>query len=291
MVTVLLSGGLGNQVFQYAAAKALAARLGTSFQLDTYTFSKKTITTIRSYELDIFNISAPVTDTFKGKLVTRFYPLIQRYRPFFQRLGVFTDTYAILYHPSFEKMAGNITMLGYFQNEKYFEAIKDELRKDFTFRKPLTGKNQELSERLRTVQSIGIHIRRGDYLTNQSSVSNFITLDKDYYDKAVKLIMDEVENPEFFIFSEDFKWIKENLSFGNHPVTFVNWNKGKDSYIDMQLMSLCRHNVIANSSFSWWGAWLNANPKKIVIAPSVWFQDKQKNELLKDFYPVGWIMI
>lgn len=288
MVTVLLSGGLGNQMFQYAAAKALATRLNTSLVLDLYSFSKKTQATVRSYELNIFNIeNSPVHSTLKGMLVTKARPFIQKHRSLFQNFGILTDTYAIQYQSIFESMTGNITMSGYFQNERYFKDITNTLRSNFTFRNTLTERNLDISKKITSCQSVAIHIRRGDYL-NANSQSNFITLDKEYYKKAIQIITNNIENPEFFIFSEDFEWIKENLSFGDYPVTFIDWNKGKDSYIDMQLMSLCNHNIIANSSFSWWAAWLNNNRDKIVIAPDCWFQDEKKNRLLDDFYPTGW---
>ncbi|MDR3060179.1 MAG: alpha-1,2-fucosyltransferase [Prevotella sp.] len=288
MVTVLLSGGLGNQMFQYAAAKALATRLNTSLTIDLYTFTKKTQATLRPYELDIFNIeNLPERSTLKSKLITKARPFIQKHRAFFQKFSILTDTYAILYQPVFESIAGNITMSGYFQNEKYFKDIVKVLRNDFTFKSPLIDNNLKVSDKIRSSQSVAIHIRRGDYLS-QNSQSNFITLDKAYYEKAIRLAIYQIKNPEFFVFSEDFEWIKENLNFENHPVTFIDWNKGKNSYIDMQLMSLCKHNIIANSSFSWWAAWLNNNQDKVVIAPGHWFQDEKKNILLDDFYPDGW---
>ena len=288
MVTVLLSGGLGNQMFQYAAAKALATRLNTSLTIDLYTFYKKTQATIRPYELDIFNIkNLPEQATLKGKFVTKARPFIQKHRASFQKFGILTDTYAILYQPVFESIRGNITISGYFQNEKYFKDISNILRDDFTFGHPLAEKNLEISRKITSCQSVAIHIRRGDYLSLNSQ-SNFITLDKVYYEKAILYITEHIDNPVFFVFSEDFEWIKENLNFENYPVTFIDWNKGKDSYIDMQLMSICKHNIIANSSFSWWAAWLNQNPDKITIAPGSWFRDKQKNNLLDSFYPDGW---
>ncbi|NDV93713.1 alpha-1,2-fucosyltransferase [Dysgonomonas sp. 521] len=289
MVIVLLSGGLGNQMFQYAAAKSLAMRLNTSVSIDLYAFSKKTQATIRPYELNIFNIeNTTQSSSIKAKLVTKGRPFIQKHRAFFQKCGVFTDTYAILYQSAFEKMNGNIIMSGYFQNEKYFKNIKEELRKDFSFKNPLSDKNLETANQISDRQSVAVHIRRGDYL-NKSTQSNFIILDKAYYENAISHISERIENPEFFIFSEDFEWIKENLNFGNYPVNFIDWNKGQDSYIDMQLMSLCKHNIIANSSFSWWAAWLNNNTAKIVVAPERWFSDDQKNRLLDNFYPEGWI--
>jgi len=291
MVTVLLSGGLGNQMFQYAAAKSLATRLNTPLSIDLYTFRKKTLATIRPYELDIFNIvDIPETISTKAKFVTKARPFIQKHRPFFQKFGIFTDTYAILYQPVFENITGNIIMSGYFQNEKYFKNIADDLRVDFSFKNPLTDKNTQVAEQITNKQSIAIHIRRGDYL-NANSQSNFVILDKAYYESAIEYMTNHIAKPEFFIFSEDFDWIKENLNFKGYPVTFIDWNKGKDSYMDMQLMSLCKHNIIANSSFSWWAAWLNSNKDKIVIAPELWFREEEKNKLLDDFYPEGWIKI
>lgn len=291
MITISLSGGLGNQMFQYAAAKALATRLNTTLVIDLYTLEKKTQATKRYFELDIFDIQAEKRNTTKGKVLNKIFPFVQRHRKFFSLFGFFTDTAAILYQPSFESLKGNITMMGNFQNEQYFKNIKDSIRQDFKFNKPLKGKNVELAKKLENVNSISIHIRRGDYITNKGAATNFVTCDKSYYDNAINYILKAVSNPEFFIFSEDFEWIKENLNFENHPVTFVDWNKERDSHIDMQLMSLCKHNIIANSSFSWWSAWLNVNANKMVIAPSKWFQDETKNILLDKFYPEGWIKI
>lgn len=291
MVTVLLSGGLGNQMFQYAAAKALAKRLDASLAFDLYPLIKNTRATIRSYELGIFNIDAPVKSTVRGKFLVKAHPFVQKHRSFFQQLGFFTDTYAILYQPVFDTMKGDIIMSGYFQNERYFEAIKDDLRKNFTFKYPLDEKNRTLTKEVSSTESVAVHIRRGDYVTNKDSVSNFVTCDKSYYEQSIRLISEKVKNPAFYVFSEEIDWVKENLNFEDSTVVFVDWNRGKDSYRDMQLMSLCKHNIIANSSFSWWGAWLNANKEKVVIAPSQWFREEKKNALLDDFFPKGWTKI
>lgn len=291
MVTIALSGGLGNQMFQYAAAKALATRLNTSLIADLYTLNKKTKATPRSFELDVFTLEIEKKNTLKGKLVNKLHPYIQQNRNLFSRLGFFTDTYAMLYQPSFENLRGNITMQGNFQNERYFKSIEDKLRKDFTFRNPLNGRNKDIAENINRSNSVAIHIRRGDYLTNKGAATNFITCDKDYYESAIKYFVEKIDEPQFYIFSEEFDWIKENLNFENNTVTLIDWNKGKNSYIDMQLMSLCKHNIIANSSFSWWAAWLNNNEEKTVIAPSMWFQSEDKNQLLNDFYPQEWIKI
>lgn len=291
MVTALLSGGLGNQMFQYAAARALAKRLNAPLAIDLYPLIKKTHATIRPYELGIFKIDTPIVSTLKGKMLTKARPYIQKHRDFFGHLGFFADTYAILYQPAFESLKGNIMLSGYFQNEKYFKDAEDDIRNDFTFRHTLNEQNKEIALQFATTESVSIHIRRGDYVQNANAATNFITCDASYYERALAHMCEKISNPSFYIFSDDFDWVKENLNFGNHPVSFVDWNRGGKSYIDMQLMSLCKHNITANSSFSWWGAWLNANRDKVVVCPNKWFQDEKKNDMLKDFYPKGWKML
>lgn len=291
MVTVLISGGLGNQMFQYAAAKALAKRLQTPLVLDLYPLEKKTQSTARNYELGIFNFEAEKKYTLKGKFFYKARPFIQKHRVFFQRFGFYSDTTAILYQPDFESLKGNICLSGYFQNERYFEPIKKELYKDFTFNNPLDKRNGDIANRIQSEQSVAVHIRRGDYITNKDAATNFVTCGKDYYEKAIEEIIEKVGKPVFYVFSEDFEWIKENITFEGYSVHYIDWNKGVESYIDMQLMSMCKHNIIANSSFSWWAAWLNRNCEKIVMAPGKWFQNEMKNQLLDEFYPKGWTKI
>lgn len=292
MVTVLLSGGLGNQMFQYAAAKALAVRLNTPLAIDLYALNRKSKTvTPRSFELDIFSIDVPIKNTLQGEFLIKALPFVQSHRQLFQKLGLFTDTYAILYQPAFETLKGNITLSGYFQNEKYFWNIADELREDFIFKYPLKDRNKAIANEIISGESVSIHIRRGDYVSNKSSVNNFVTCDNSYYDQAITLIKKRIKKPTFYVFSDDIDWVKNNLDFTDSSVRYIDWNKGKNSYMDMQLMSLCKHNIIANSSFSWWGAWLNNNPDKTVIAPAQWFRDEKKNMLLDDFLPKGWIKL
>lgn len=291
MVTVLLSGGLGNQMFQYAAARALANRLHTTVLIDTYALEKKTDTTIRNYQLDVFQFKAKRVSSLKNKLFVKARPFIQGHRAFFARSGFFSDYWAIKYDPDFESLKGNITLSGYFQNEKYFCDSATEVRTDFIFKEPLSGKNLELSDKLICTESVSIHIRRGDYLLDKNAVNNFVTCPKEYYQSAIEYIMSKTVNPFFYIFSDDIDWVRENIVFPDDRVEYVDWNRGADSYRDMQLMSLCTHNVIANSSFSWWAAWLNTNSNKIVIAPQKWFRNEEKNALLDDFYPYGWIKV
>lgn len=288
MIRLILTGGLGNQMFEYATAKALALKLNKELDLDLYALQKKTKGIKRDFELDIFDIDLKTSSSWKTKLLVKLFPFVDRNRSFFKKtFNYFRDYSAIVYLPEFQELEGNVILHGHFQNEKYFKQYETIIRKEFTFKHPLKEQNLQIAQQMEKSNSVAIHIRRGDYVTD----SNFALCTKEYYQEAMDSIRKEVENPVFFIFSQDFDWINENLTFDKEEVHFIDWNKGKDSYIDMQLMSLCKHNIIANSSFSWWAAWLNKNPEKRIFAPARWFRKEERNEDLKDFYPQGWKMI
>ena len=176
-------------------------------------------------------------------------------------------------------------ILGCPQSEKYFNDIKCEIKEIFSFPKFKNIKNITIADEINRTNSVAIHIRRGDYL-DDPALGGLIK--KEYYIAAIEYIRKKITNPKFYIFSNDIEWCKKNLKLEN--VCFIDWNKGKESYRDMQLMSLCKHNIIPNSTFSWWGAWLNKNPNKIVIAPKVWINPKTGLKDL-DIIPNEWIKI
>lgn len=286
MITVVLSGGLGNQMFEYAAARALSLRLGVPVVIDTYALNKKSKMIRRNFELDIFHVECRFVSMIKNKLLFKFFPYIQQHRKEFLKYHIFSDELAIRYEPDFRKIEDkNTTLIGYFQNKSYFEDIADVLRADFTFKAELDLKNKELVSKIQESQSISVHIRRGDYLND----GMFAICEKDYYARGINHMVRHLDSPIFFVFSEDFEWVENNLDFGGLPVVYVDWNKGRDSYKDMQLMSLCKHHIIANSTFSWWAAWLSKNRDKMVIAPMKWFSEGNKNCFLDEFYPNEWI--
>lgn len=288
MIRLILTGGLGNQMFEYATAKALALKLNEQLDLDLYALQKKTKGIKRDFELEIFNLEFKISSSWKTRLLVKLFPLVEQNRVFFRKtFNYFRDYSAIVYLPEFEELHGNVILHGHFQNESYFKQYEDIIRKDFTFKQPLKRENLRISQLMKESNSVAIHIRRGDYITD----GNFALCSKEYYQEAMDQIKQKIENPIFFVFSQDFDWINENLTFDKQQVHFIDWNKGKDSYIDMQLMSLCKHNIIANSSFSWWAAWLNNNPVKMVFAPAQWFSNENRNKDLEDFYPQGWKMI
>ena len=189
---------------------------------------------------------------------------------------------AITFNPTLFEMH-NIYMYGYYQSEKYFKEIANIIRKDFTFSKPVDIINQKLINQIGNTESVSIHIRRGDYL-NIPNTQNICSIS--YYKKAINLILKNISNPQFYIFSNDINWCKQHLQIDN--AVFISNNIGKNSFIDMQLMSCCKHNIIANSTFSWWGAWLNNNPNKIIISPNKWMNDTNGTG---DIIPNDWIKI
>ena len=177
---------------------------------------------------------------------------------------------------------------GYWQSYKYFNGYDTQIRSELMFRNPATGKNLETAELIAQENSVSIHIRRGDYVTNQSSNKVHGALGIGYYKNAIRRICDEVDSPHFFVFSDDLAWARNNLGL-SIAVTFVANNTGESSFEDMRLMSLCKHFIIANSTFSWWGAWLNKNSGKIVIYPRNWFNDPGINT--QDLTPETWVAI
>lgn len=187
---------------------------------------------------------------------------------------------------SFEE--NNHSMLfGYWQSEKYFSFASDVIRSDFKFKKPLNVINNNLISAIRNSNAVSVHVRRGDYLSSNNKNSIHYIQPKEYYKTAIELLNSKITNPVYYFFSDDMNWVRENIQIVKQHV-YVDHNFGENSYVDMQLMAACKHNVIANSSFSWWGAWLNDNPEKIVIAPKNWYADKRSTDGL---VPSIWITL
>jgi len=289
MITVVLSGGLGNQMFQYAAGRALSIELDTGMSIDLYKIRKKSTAIRRNYQLDVFNTSVKIIRSKKVKFITKAFAYINNSsagKKLLKAMHVFKDEYS--YDTRFENLDNNTILYGYFQNEKYFEKYRDQIRKDFTFKLNLDNKNKDILDTIKQSESVSIHVRRGDYT---SVFANLELLDIEYYRNAINYIADRVNNPSFYVFSDDILWARQNLNLGDFPCKYIDWNQGDKSYIDMQLMSCCKHNIIANSSFSWWGAWLNSNEDKIVIVPSAWYKDQISGEYADGFIPEKWISL
>lgn len=264
MKIVRILGGLGNQMFQYAFYKALQNQ-NKRVLADVSLFND--YKAHNGFELeDIFDLKVNKASQFTIDLY--YTPNRKWYLRKLRRLLNLKNTYQeeaneFAFDKTYLSDLKPYLYFGYWQNEGYFKNI--DLSKDFVFKNPLSAKNQQILEQIKECTSISIHVRRGDYL-NHPQLGNLCNLD--YYSAAIKLMQSKFEQATFFIFSNDIVWCKEHLQIEN--AIYIDWNNGRDSYIDMQLMSHCYHHIIANSSFSWWAAWLNTNPDKIVIAPRKW---------------------
>ena len=277
MIGVYLMGGLGNQMFQYAAGMVLAEKYNTSLLLDLDWFNQEfdRHTTPRHYELNSFDLSSKsriMPGGIVGRAVRRIATFSEYNEQFFE------------YNHNFNRLKNGTLLKGYFQSEKYFCDIRDELLSDFSWAKEAKGKNKELLENIsRDASSVSVHVRRGDYVSNESAAKFHGLTGVDYYNAAFKRIKEQIKKPNLYVFSDEPDWCRKNLKF-DAPTVYVSHNS--DGSEDMRLMKACRHNIIANSSFSWWGAWLNENPDKIVIAPKQWFSHSESNT--KDVVPESW---
>jgi hypothetical protein len=291
MIISNIIGGLGNQMFQYAAGKSLAIKLGDAFKVDLRLFVDYKLH--QGFQLDkVFYCTIDVANhndlvnvlSWQHNLIIKKF-LRKSVLKILRNNRFIVEPYHH-YWNGINNLTGNLYLDGYWQNEKYFIEMEDIIRKDFIFKEPLSQNNKIIAQHIASVNAVSLHIRRGDYVTNKKN--SFIGLCQiDYYKKAIEIIKHNTFKPIFFVFSDDIPWAKENLS-DILNINFVDNNKKNESYNDMRLMSLCRHNIIANSSFSWWGAWLNSFNDKIIIAPKKWFiNDSYKTNVV----PKNWIKI
>lgn len=259
-------GGLGNQMFQYA----FGVRLGDNVVYDLSWFNEikgNNKITQREYELDFWDINPNLINKPKKKI-----------------LGIFKVKKIIekpenIYNEKLLKIKNGV-FEGNFQVAKYYDPVREQLLKDFVPKNKPDSKNKKMLNLINSVNAVSIHIRRGDYIKLQHV---YYFCDLNYYERSIDFISKNTKNPYFFVFSDDIKWARDNLKI-KHPCEFIDFNCGRDSAWDMWLMANCKHNIIANSSFSWWGAWLNKNPEKIVIAPKRWFT----NNTPTDIIPTEW---
>ena len=291
MIIGKLSGGLGNQMFQYALGRRLALKKNVPLKLDISEYNKKKL---REYDLSHFNIIEHFVTPKDLRSVT--FPsnkpgsvlFIKLYQHIFHLPPIpYTKERTINFHPEILTLGDNTYLDGYWQSERYFSDIKDVIRKEFTVKNRPDPINKSFMEEIKDCESVSVHIRRGDYISNPTTnqVHGFIGLE--YYNKALKLMIEKIDDPHFFVFSDDPEWAERNINT-DAQITYIKHN-GAKNYEDMRLMSTCKHHIIANSSFSWWGAWLASNENKIVIGPSKWFREKDYNDL--DRMPKNWIRV
>jgi len=283
MIITKLNGGLGNQIFQYSLGRRLATKHQTTLKLDILNFEKDPL---RSYCLENFNIQENFADKNEiNKLEKRgWQKIINNLLPYPRRSYI--QEKKIFFDENILRTKDNVCLDGYWQSEKYFKDIENIIRAEITLKKELSDEARQIEKNILSTNSISLHIRHGDYL-NQKMSKIFEICGHDYYSKAIDKITETEKNPTFFIFSDDITWVKNNLSLPR-PHTLINRDKKFNDCEELILMNRCKNNIIANSSFSWWGAWLNNNPDKIVIAPKKWFKDARD---IEDLIPSSWIKI
>jgi hypothetical protein len=296
MIVVRVRGGLGNQLFQYAAGLALADQHKTDLKLDLYYFKKHPY---RKFALDKFRIPVMMASRKEVHVFTGSNPVIRyinKRENYFHCPRVFSQPH-YHYYEDFFQLPAPLYLNGYWQSQKYFATVEKKVREIYQPQQ-LDTINLQLIEKLRAIESVSLHVRIGDYAAAAYN-SFFGGLTSDYYQRAIHFVRQKTSSPVFFVFSDDIGWCKKNLPLEN--VTYIEHNRGDNSYNDLVLMSHCKHNIMANSSFSWWGAWLNENPSKIVVAPRDWFRQKyleNKNVIypcrfynVKDLIPSGWNLL
>lgn len=288
MHIIKISGGLGNQLFQYSFFLAISDKFPKQI-------CKLDISSYRLYEphngfelKSIFpNLHLPIISNFEQFLLKNYIKFIQKLNitPF-QKI----NEKRLIFNTKYLENDSPTIFEGFWQSPKYFRDIERNIHDAFIFPLLSSKKNNSIQKKILATESVSIHVRRGDYVKTTSmlakagSVCGLI-----YYQNAINQIKAVTDNPHFFIFSDDPYWCKKNLLLRNS--TIIDWNKNENAYKDMQLMMHCQHNIIANSSFSWWGAYLNKNPNKLVLAPSNWFNTGAVDYNLDDILPSNWIRI
>lgn len=288
MIAFLAQGGLGNQLFQYAAARRLAHKLGTELVLDPYWFSNPVAgETLRPLELDKYPVELRLANAAEQRRWRLLRGRLGRYLPLLSRTRLIRER-GFGYNESVAHAKTGSYLLGFWQSEKYFADIRETLLRELTPLAPPSPRDTQLLREMETGDAICVHVRRGDYVSSSSASAFHGVCSLDYYERAIRHVTERVKAPNLFIFSDDPDWTRANLGTGDFPVHYVNHNTTPDAFQDLRLMSHCRHHIIANSSFSWWGAWLSTHPAQIVVAPTQWFL---ANRPTPDLIPADWICL
>ncbi|MGI9523123.1 MAG: alpha-1,2-fucosyltransferase [Hyphomicrobiaceae bacterium] len=305
VVYVRLSGGLGNQLFQYAAARALALRKGCGLRLDITSFEA---CPLRRYALSNYAISQTIATTRELSIVadatiatpsigpvgllSNWFP---RKKKFVSNVGNVPNVRSVRYNEphyhfdaQLDRQETPIHMVGYWQSERYFSDAVDTLRCELVPKLPLDDANGEIAGQIARSNAISLHVRRGDYVTNAAANAFHGVCSIDYFHRGIGHIVERTSDPRVFLFSDDIGWAQTHIDLGV-PTTFVAVNQPCRGFRDIQLMSMCRHHVISNSTFGWWGAWLNPIQDKIVVAPRRWFVHDDWNTC--DLIPAGWMRL
>lgn len=291
-LVIKLQGGLGNQLFQYAFGLSVSKKLNAALYFDLSFYKQNHGLVPRAFALDIFTGGVNIAS---HNLVSSFLTpgLVQK---ILNKTGISKKSIYRENSLRFNNDVFNVKPTAYFegfwQSEQYFGDIEQAVRHAFTFKAPLNPQSQTIANKLAgEAGSVSVHIRRGDYVISKTTSELHGICNESYYKSAITLIKEKVSHPRFYFFSDDPEWVKQQLLPATDNATLINHNTDTDSWQDMALMSKCKHHIIANSSFSWWGAWLNPGNQKIVIAPRNWFNNETAYFDATDLVPDGWIRL
>lgn len=280
IIIVRVWEGLGNQLFQYAYARALQLRSIENVKLCV--LPDQGDRTVRDYKLDRLKITIPRARMFeKIAVFIERYEIVKKIVQYItERVGFigYMEEDDVKYKEELKYLTGNYYLSGWFQNEKYFEEFAEIIRSEIRPRKKIKI-STELKDILEYKNTVSVHIRRGDF----ARYSNI--LDREYYYKAFEVMEEHIDDIFYVVFSDELDWVMENMQFGDN-VYYVNRDKKLEDYEELFIMSRCKNHIIANSTYSWWGAWLNTNKEKIVIGPVKWFSRRKRNIM-----PEDWIKI
>lgn len=286
MIILNLKGGLGNQMFQYALGRTLSLKNNDVLKLEVNGLDRanKIGDIYREFGLGNFHIEKNIATTREVQVLKYPYGIFSKgWRWINAR--VLKRTY-VVFDSNVLNWKGSVFLDGYFQSPRYFETIRDTLLSNFTLVQPLSPAGATFAAQMKSTTSVSIHVRRGDYVKNPRVLAEFGVCSTSYYQAAIARVNEAHPNPTFFIFSDDIAWVRDNLDVGENAVLVSD--PTITDYHELVLMSHCAHNIIANSTFSWWGAWLNQNPDKIVIAPTPWFESALFD---KNLIPHTWIQL
>ena len=291
MNIVKLKGGLGNQMFQYSFAKLLQYKTDTDTFIDLSAYNVESKDEIRKPRILKFNISLPEASSKELTIACRFdhsdYSMGIWYK-FKILLEILTNRKYLfernMIPKDIEKYNNYIYFDGYWQSWKYVDEIFNEIKKDFLPKSPLSVLTKKTVDEVRAVQSVFVGIRRGDYLKEKDLYGEFGV---DYYLAAMEHIEKKLDNPIYYVFSNDIDWVEQNMDFGDRKIVYRRNEDVVDDFEELILMSNCRHSIIQNSTFHWWGARLNYYDGKIVVAPEKWFYDGTKIDII----PPEWVKI
>lgn len=291
-----LCGGLGNQMFQYAAGRALSLRTKTPLELNISWFANiGEGNTVRTFQLLSFPNIADTVSTIEVKPPSKWEnSLLNWIRLFRDRLNLphffwprIVPEPGFAYWPGIKNISSPAALHGYWQCERYFADFSDQLRKDLAYPPLAQGYAQDMGQKILSCSNaVSVHIRRGDYVSNAHVQAFHGLTGQDYYKNALEYLGNHCDTMELFLFSDDPQWTRTNFDSHGYKTTVVDVRLPDAPHHDMHLMSLCRHHIIANSSFSWWGAWLGDN-LGLTIAPKHWFADK--NIDTSDIIPRRWL--